>query len=405
MLVAVIAVLYGLAVPYIALMGLAFVGLFRRMKEPRGTARPSVSVIVPAHDEELHLGETLASLRRQEYPGELELMIVDDRSADRTPAIIAEAANADARVRSVRIDEPDRRLSPKVNAVAHGIAASRGEIIVTTDADCRHPDGWLEEMVAHFTPDVTMVVGYVESTRRGEASRFLHRFETIDWLSLMLVSRSLTRFGWKFASSANNQAYRRSAFEAAGGFGASGRAPSGDEDLLTQRLGRLPGSRIVFASRPATRVLTYPVGSWRQLFLQRRRWVSRYHHPMHYHPGFLASIALLGGQSVALAAAIVAAPFVPALAPWVAAVWALEVTIASCGMALGARQLDRDDLVGPGLIVWALLHPFFIASVVLASLVKSGAWRAGATPYRRTWFRRRFSVWLRRHRPPSSGGR
>ena len=285
-----------------------------------------------------------------------------------------------------------------LNAVAHGIAASTGEIIVTTDADCRYPDGWLEGMVSHFGPGVTMVVGYVETTRRGAVRRFLHAFETIDWLSLMIVSRSLTRFGWKFASSANNQAYRRDAFEAAGGFGASGRAPSGDEDLLTQRLGRLPNSRIVFASRPETRVLTHAVDSWLQLFRQRRRWVSRYHHPMHYHPAFLTSIVLLGFQSIALSAAILAAPFVPALQPWVIALWGAEIAIMTLGVGIGAHQLGRDDLVGPELIGWTLLHPFFIATIVIGSFVRDGAWTAGRTGYRRRWLARRTREWRRRLR-------
>src|SRR5690625_7627796 len=100
-------------------------------------------------------------------------------------------------------------------------------------------------------------------------------FETIVWLSLMLTSRSLTRYGWKFASSANNQPYLRSAFTAAGGFGSSGPAPSGDEDLLTQRLGRLPGSNAVFASSTSARVLTRPADSLRQLPAQRSRGVPR----------------------------------------------------------------------------------------------------------------------------------
>lgn len=404
MFVAFLIVLYGLALPYVGLMGMAAAGLFRRGREPNVADRPSVSVILPAHDEERHLEGTLASLSAQRYAGTVEFVIVDDRSTDRTPQIIADAAARDPRITPVRVEEPDRRLSPKVNAVAHGIAASRGEIIVTTDADCRYPEGWLEGMVSHFGPGVTMVVGYVETTRRGAVQRFLHAFETIDWLSLMIVSRSLTRFGWKFASSANNQAYRRDAFEAAGGFGASGRAPSGDEDLLTQRLGRLPDSRIVFASRPETRVLTHAVDSWLQLFRQRRRWVSRYHHPMHYHPAFLASIALLGFQSIALSAAIVAAPFVPALQPWVIGLWGLEIAIMTFGVGMGAHQLGRDDLIGPELIGWTLLHPFFIATIVIGSFVRDGAWTAGRTGYRRRWWRRRAREWRRRLRTLAGRG-
>ena len=394
-----VLLLYLLALPYVGLMLLAFVGLFRTGREPRTRERPAVTVVIPAHDEEDKLGATLASLSAQRYPGPAEFMIVDDRSTDGTAEVIRAAARRDPRIRPLRVREPSKRLSPKVNAVRTGIQASSGEIIVTSDADCQYPEGWLEGMVAHFAPGVTMVVGYVESTRAGAAQRWLHLFESIDWFSLMLVSRSLTRFGWKFASSANNQAYRRDAFEAAGGFGAPGRAPSGDEDLLTQRLGRLPNSRIVFASRPETRVLTRPIASWGALLRQRRRWVSRYHHVMHYHPGFLASIAVLGFQSIAIAAAVVATPFVPALAPWVAGVWALEIAVMLAGLWVGTRQLDRRDLFGPQALGWALLHPFFIGTIVVWSLAKSGEWRAGADGYRRRFWVRRWREFKRRLRP------
>lgn len=391
-------VTYGLAVPFTGLMALVVVGMLRERPARRTSARPSVTVVLPAHDEENVLEGTLASLSAQRYPGTVEFVVVDDRSTDATPEIIDAATARDPRFRPLRITEPSKRLSPKVNAVEHGIRASSGEIIVTTDADCRFPEGWLEGMVAHFTPGVTMVVGYVETTRRGRAESWLQWFETIDWLSLMLVSRSLTRFGWKFASSANNQAYRRDAFEAAGGFGAPGRAPSGDEDLLTQRLGRLPKSRIVFASDPDTRVLTRPLPSWGALLRQRRRWVSRYHHPMHYHPGFLASIAAFGFHSVALTLTLVLLPFQPWMLPWVAPLWALEIAVQMTGMGLGTRQLGRTDLWPFRALGWALLHPVFIATVVLWSFLRSGEWRAGAQGYRRRFWQRRWREWRRRMR-------
>src|SRR5690606_12827346 len=175
-------------------------------------ALPSVTVILPAHNEQERLPATLRSLNRQRYAGELEFVIVDDRSSDATASIIDGFAKQDARFRRLSVVKPSKRLSPKVNAVNSGILASDGEVIITTDADCEYPPGWVAELVNHFAPGVVMVVGYVETTRARLAKGWLQLFESVDWLSLMLTSRSLTRYGWKFASSANNQAYLRSAF-------------------------------------------------------------------------------------------------------------------------------------------------------------------------------------------------
>jgi cellulose synthase/poly-beta-1,6-N-acetylglucosamine synthase-like glycosyltransferase len=397
--------LYGLVLSYVGLMLMVVEGMMRPERRPWTSKRPAVSVIIPAHNEERKLGATLESLHRQTYPGPVEFVIVDDRSTDGTSEIIAGYAAIDPRFAPIRVDEPSSRLAPKVNAVNAGIRGSNGEIIVTSDADCVYPEGWLEGMVSHFADEVVMVVGYVECTRADRPRSRVAVFESIDWFSLMLTSRSLTRFGWKFASSANNQAYRRSAFEAIGGFGAGGRAPSGDEDLLTQRLGRLPGARIVFASAPEVRVLTHPMPTLAALLRQRKRWVSRYHHVMHFHPGFMASIAALGLQSVLLALAVPLSFAVPWIAPWVGVLWGLKLGVELSGMRLGTTQLGREDLWGVPALIWAVLHPFFIATVVVWSFLQPGEWRAGAASYRRRFWQRQLRETLRRARNLLAHGR
>ena len=390
------AILYALVLPYIGLLILVTVGMYRAKRRPYSDETPSVSVIIPAHNEEDKLEATLASLAQQRYAGGLEFIIVNDRSRDGTEAIIERFASQDERFKLLTITRPSRRLAPKVNAVNAGVKASQGEIILASDADCQYPQGWVAGMVSHFEPDVAMVVGYVETTRPYTAKTWVERFESTDWFTLMLTSRSLTHFGWKFASSANNQAYRRSAFDAIGGFGAGGRAPSGDEDLLTQRMGRLPGMRVIFASSPDVRVLTKPVPDMLALLRQRRRWCSRYQHIMHYHPGFLSSIFILGFQSVFLSLGILLSPFVPGLAPWVFGLWGVKLAVEFYGMNIATRQLGRRDLWGRTTLIWALLHPFFIAAVVIWSLLKPGAWYAGAKSYRRRFFKRRLREFGRR---------
>ncbi|MDF1524326.1 MAG: glycosyltransferase, partial [Trueperaceae bacterium] len=309
------------------------------------------------------------------------------------------AAAEDPRVRLVTVRTPSRRWAPKVHAVARGLAAGDGDLVLTTDADCRVPTGWARAMATPFgDPDVVLVLGTVTTRGPGEARSFRERFEAIDWLTLMLTSRSMVRAGRAFASSANDQAYRRSAFERAGGFGFAGRAPSGDEDLLAQRLTRLAGARAVFLDGHEARVLTAPMPSWWALVKQRRRWVSRYHHVDQYHPAFWLGIALLGLQSVALAAAVLALPFVPSAAPVVLGLWALKLAVEIGGTHVGLVQLGRRDLIGAPLVGWALVHPFFVATAVLASFVRPSSWHAGQSGYRRRLWASRWRRWRRRTR-------
>lgn len=357
---------------------------------------PSVDVVLPARNEAERLPAALASLRAQAYPGALRLIVVDDRSSDATASIVERASQLDDRVRLVRVETASRRLAPKVNAVAHGVAAGDGDWIVTTDADCVHPPSWVRTLVGAAGPDDVMVAGFVETARRGEARGFLDHVEALDWASLMLVNRALMRLGLPVATSANNQAYRRSAFDRSGGFGVAGRAPSGDEDLLVQRLGALPGARVRFVDEPSARVSTATAGSWPAFLHQRRRWVSRYHHPQQYRPGFLAGIVLLGAHSTALSLATLSSPWWAGGHGWLIAAWGVVLACVIGGMRSGLLRLGRDDLVGWPLLGWALVHPFYIATVSLWSFVQPGSWRAGAAGYRRRWWR----AWLRRRRRP-----
>ena len=176
-----ILILYALVIPYIVLLIIVDIGMFLRDSPRRRRGHlPSVTVVLPAHNEQERLPATLASLARQDYAGSLEFVIVDDRSTDLTPHIIDSFAESDRRFRRLSLSRPSRRLSPKVNAVNAGIMASDGEIIITTDADCEYPPGWVNELVDHFAEGVVMVVGYVETTRAWQSRSLTQLFETIE---------------------------------------------------------------------------------------------------------------------------------------------------------------------------------------------------------------------------------
>ncbi len=101
---------------------------------------PRLSVIVPAKDEAEHIGPCLQRLREQDYPN-LEFIVVDDRSRDRTVEIVEALAEEDPRLRLLRIEELPPGWSGKVHALHRGIESARGEWFCMTDADCRliHP--------------------------------------------------------------------------------------------------------------------------------------------------------------------------------------------------------------------------------------------------------------------------
>ena len=100
----------------------------------RGERAPSVSIVVAARNEERHIDAAVRSLLAQSY-ARLELIVVDDRSDDRTPAVLRDLATVHPHLRVVRVDDlPDGWLG-KNNALQVGAAAASGEILLFADAD------------------------------------------------------------------------------------------------------------------------------------------------------------------------------------------------------------------------------------------------------------------------------
>ena len=95
-----------------------------------------VSILVPAKDEESNIAAAIETLLAQDYP-EIEIIVVDDRSRDRTAEIVRELAARDPRVRLVQVAELPPGWFGKPHAMHVGAGQARGEWLLFVDADCR----------------------------------------------------------------------------------------------------------------------------------------------------------------------------------------------------------------------------------------------------------------------------
>jgi succinoglycan biosynthesis protein ExoA len=98
---------------------------------------PRVSVIVPARNEQAHIGGCVRSIADQDVDGGLEVIVADGRSSDRT-AELAAAAGATV------VANPTGRTPDGLNAA---LAAARGEVVVRFDAHARMPPGYVTACV------------------------------------------------------------------------------------------------------------------------------------------------------------------------------------------------------------------------------------------------------------------
>lgn len=95
---------------------------------------PRVTICVPARNEALNIGACVAAALKSEWPA-LELVVIDDRSEDRTGDLAREAAAGDPRCRVISGVEPPTGWAGKVWACARAAGEAQGELLLFIDAD------------------------------------------------------------------------------------------------------------------------------------------------------------------------------------------------------------------------------------------------------------------------------
>jgi cellulose synthase/poly-beta-1,6-N-acetylglucosamine synthase-like glycosyltransferase len=247
---------------------------------------PSVSVIVAARDEEASIARCLDALIAQDYPRDrFEVVVVDDRSSDRTFEIARSYEERNSSLLVLRVKEA-RYACPKKNALALGIARSRGEILLTTDADCRPGPGWVAALVRRFTPDVGMVAGH---SPPDPGSGLVARILALEALAKAGLAAGSIGIGLPLSCTGRNLAYRRAAFDAVGGFDRIGHIVSGDDVLLM----RLIASRTPWKVRYQTEAIVPTAAgspSPRGLYHQKARHASK---ALHYGAPILVPAGIL----------------------------------------------------------------------------------------------------------------
>jgi glycosyltransferase involved in cell wall biosynthesis len=188
-------------------------------RSPRyqGADPPAVTAVIPAKDEEASLAGCLASVCAQTYPN-LEVLVVDDRSTDRTPEIARSFAASDPRVRGVSVDQLPPGWTGKTHALHLAAGHARGDWFWFLDADTRHEP-----------ENLSIVMEYARSRNAALASLIPEmRCETfweavVQPLAGIVLMQSFPLF-WvnddrKKLAFANGQyiLIRRDAYDAAGG--------------------------------------------------------------------------------------------------------------------------------------------------------------------------------------------
>lgn len=254
---------------YLAMVLWLNAGLGRR--RPAQTQRlPLVSVVVAARNEESAIDACLDALQAQEYAGEWEVVVVDDRSTDQTAQRVEERAWG--RLKLVRAPAQLRFRCPKKSALAVGIEQSRGELLLFTDADCQPPPDWVRSTAQLFGPGVGMAAGHAfPRPVKGIRQELL----ALDNLAVGALGAGSTGMGRPLSCTGRNLAYRRQVYEELRGFADIGHLIGGD-DVYFLRLVSRTSWRIVH--NPSLVSCGPGPNTWKTLFQQKLRHAAKAGH-------------------------------------------------------------------------------------------------------------------------------
>lgn len=314
---------------------------------PRTDATPFVSVIVPARNEGDDIAACLDALLGNTYPTHLfEILVVDDHSADDTAHIVRRYMTVHNRTDQQRLhllslqDAGPVQAAFKKSAIEWAVRQARGDVILTTDADCTVGPGWIETLLGYFTPGTDFVSGPVCYHIRN---RLTDPMQALEFMGLIAVGAGAIGVGRPNMCNGANVAYRKQTFLDLGGFSGIDHVASGDDELLMQKIHAAHPGAVRFCADLAAVVYTDPVRSWRGFFNQRRRWASKGRHYANLQ--LVVMIVLIYLFYALWLGLAIAAIFQPALRLWVGAALGIKIAAEFPLLWLAARHFKRVPLM------------------------------------------------------------
>jgi len=244
---------------------------------------PGVTILIAAYQEQGEIGSTLESLARLDYPGEVEIIALNDGSTDGTAAEVRDYWGQLAlqpRVTARLLDFPVNR--GKAAVLNDGLAVARHELIVTIDADSRLLPDSLTAIVERLLSDPagTAAVAGAVLVGNSKATSIAGAQQWDYFLGIAAVKRMQSMYHGTLVAQGAFAIYWRDAVNAVGGW------PDmvGEDIVLTWAMLRR-GWRVGYAEDAV--VFTDAPTTLAQFAFQRKRWARGMVEALHQHERLL----------------------------------------------------------------------------------------------------------------------
>jgi biofilm PGA synthesis N-glycosyltransferase PgaC len=243
------------------------------LEEPAG-GWPGVSVLIPAFNEEAPIATCVRAALAVDYP-ELELLVLDDGSTDRTADVARDAGGGDPRLVVIR-DPVNRGKAEQLN---EGLRRARNGLVAIADADTHLTAPALKLLVGRIlrSSRVGAVAGAPHVTNRN---RFICALQVLEAESIIgLIRRTQALSGSVGTVAGVLGLFRREAVLEVGGW--DGRMATEDIDLSWRLL--LAGWDTAY--EPRALVGMQVPATVAALWQQRKRWARGQGEVLHTHAG------------------------------------------------------------------------------------------------------------------------
>jgi cellulose synthase/poly-beta-1,6-N-acetylglucosamine synthase-like glycosyltransferase len=229
---------------------------------------PSVTVLIPAHNEALVIEQTLRAIRNLRYPqARLEIIVINDGSTDGTADIVARIGWEDTRVRLVDVPADEVAMG-KSHALNVGLQYASHDFIAVYDADNTPEPKSLEYLMFNLLKEEELVSAFGKFRTRNRRRNLLTRFINLETLSFQFMIQAGRYLLSRIAIlPGTNLVIRRQALEEAGCW--DEQALTEDTELSIRLLAK--GYSIKFVPYAVT--WEEEPESWQTWIRQRTRWV------------------------------------------------------------------------------------------------------------------------------------
>jgi cellulose synthase/poly-beta-1,6-N-acetylglucosamine synthase-like glycosyltransferase len=335
-------------------------------------AKIFITIIIPVRDEEGCIHKLLKDIENQTYPKNLlEVIVVDDHSTDRTVEIVEKYKSENGiNLHLIKLVGHGEEKAHKKLAIEMAILQSKGELIVTTDGDCRVGTNWIRTIEAFYRElNYQMICGPVFFTSDGT---FFQEMQQMEFASLIGSGAATLSLGFPTMCNGANLAYSKKAFYEVNGFQGNQDVSSGDDEFLMHKIYQKYPGKVKFLKSQDAIVNTHPKTSIAELLNQRKRWASKWSYYQTVSPKILAgaiflfNITLVFNSLLVLVGEVEIIVFFQQILPKIL----LEFVFLRMILTFSGKKINVLAF-----IFLEFIYPIYVISVVLLGFRKGYNWK------------------------------